>query len=70
MSSAGASVDVDVFYVTMDTFDVVNHLFVVVCGCGPHDEPRPSYLHVLCASGGGGACLRVWSCPLVAKCYL
>jgi len=26
-------------------------------------------LHVLCASGGG-ACLRVWSCPLVAKCYL
>ena len=22
------------------TFDVVNHLFVVVFGCGPHDKPK------------------------------
>ena len=35
---------------------VVAHLFVVVCGCGPHDNlsHKLSYLmlHVLCASGG------------------
>ena len=38
------------------TFDVVDHLFVVVCGCGPHDNIscKLSYLllYVLCVWGG------------------
>ena len=46
------------------TFDVVDHLFVVVCGCGPHDNVsrKLSYLllHVFCAGG-----CRLWVCLLV-----
>ena len=38
------------------SFDVVDHVFVVVCGSGPHDfvSCKLSYLllHVLCAGGG------------------
>ena len=41
-------------------FHCVDHLFVVVCGCGLHDNlsRKHSYLllHVLCASGGVGVC--------------
>ena len=35
LGSVGVPIDVGVYYVTMGTFDVVNLLFVVVCGCGP-----------------------------------
>ena len=39
------------------TFDVVNLLFIVVCGCGPTinlaiNLADFSYIHVLCAGGG------------------
>ena len=27
-----------VLWLSRETFDVVDHLFVVVCGCGPHDN--------------------------------
>ena len=32
------------------TFDVVDHLFVVVCGCGPHDNAIFCYMY----------CVDVW----------
>ena len=35
LGSVGVSVGVGVYYVTKVTFDVVNLLCVVVCGCGP-----------------------------------
>ena len=32
------------------TFDVLDHLFVVVCGCGPHDNVsrKLSYIFATC----------------------
>ena len=35
LRSVGVSLVVGVYYVTKVTFDVVNLLCVVVCGCGP-----------------------------------
>ena len=53
-----------VLWLSRVTFNVVDHLFVVVCGCGPHDNfsYELSYLMLLCAGGGD------WmseTCPVV-----
>ena len=50
------------------TFDV-HHLFVVVCGCDPHDKPSHSLaIFAVCQGviGGLWSCLKLWACPLVA----